>query len=718
MRVFLIKAGYDGENMAMSRLSDRLHKARQRQIIGRTHERELFRATLDASELPFSVLYVFGPGGIGKTTLLGEFAALCEERHTPYTLLDARSIEPHPEVLLAALPPSLTAAPNQEAPPREQDDTSTATRYVLLIDTYEELLPLDHWLRETLLPELPEETLIVLASNNPPAPEWRADPGWRELVRLLPLRNLDPQESRTYLERSGVPAKQFAQVLAFTHGHPLALSLVADLFAQRRDFEFQPEAEPDIIRALLERLVQKVPGPAHRAALEVCALVRQTTEAQLREMLGMADVHELFDWLRGLSFIESERRGLVPHSLAREALTTDLRWRNPDWNAELHRRARAYYAKQLQQTHDQEQQQSILLDYIYLHRNSPILRLYLSSAEWGGSGPLLADTLRAADVPLLLEMVRRHEGEASALLAERWLALQQRGVTVLRDPQGMPAGFLAVVALHEASAEEITADPAAQRVWSYLQARAPLRSGEKAAFIRFWMARDTYQAFSNVQAQLGVHIIRYYLTTPGLAYSFFPCAEPDFWTMILTYADLHRIPEAEYDIEGRHYGIFGHDWRAVPPVAWLNLLAERETALAPQRIEPPATVEQVVALSELEFAQAVRQALQGYARADKLRGNVLVRSRLVTERAGAEAGSAERGTALRTILDEAAELLKASPREVKLYRVLYHTYLHPASTQERAAELLDLPFSTYRRHLKAAVARLAEVLWQWELPGA
>ena len=183
------------------------------------------------------------------------------------------------------------------------------------------------------------------------------------------------QESRAYLERSGVPAEQFAQVLAFTHGHPLALSLVADLFAQRRDFEFQPEAEPDIIRALLERLVQKVPGPAHRAALEVCALVRQTTEAQLCEMLGMADVHELFEWLRGLSFIESERRGLLPHSLAREALATDLRWRNPDWYAELHRRARAYYANQLQQTHDQEQQQSILLDYIYLHRNSPILRL-------------------------------------------------------------------------------------------------------------------------------------------------------------------------------------------------------------------------------------------------------------------------------------------------------------------------------------------------------
>ena len=79
-------------------------------ILGRTDERELFSAALDARELPFHVLYVFGPGGIGKTTLLGEFAALCEERQIPYTLLDARGIQPQPDALLAALPPGLTPA--------------------------------------------------------------------------------------------------------------------------------------------------------------------------------------------------------------------------------------------------------------------------------------------------------------------------------------------------------------------------------------------------------------------------------------------------------------------------------------------------------------------------------------------------------------------------------------------------------------------------------
>jgi len=49
--------------------------------------------------------------------------------------------------------------------------------------------------------------------------------------------------------------------------------------------------------------------------------------------------------------------------------------------------------------------------------------------------------------------------------------------------------------------------------------------------------------------------------------------------------------------------------------------------------------------------------------------------------------------------------------------VLYHTCLHPAPTQEQAAELLDLPFSTYRRHLKTAIERVNDVLWQREIGG-
>lgn len=61
--------------------------------------------------------------------------------------------------------------------------------------------------------------------------------------------------------------------------------------------------------------------------------------------------------------------------------------------------------------------------------------------------------------------------------------------------------------------------------------------------------------------------------------------------------------------------------------------------------------------------------------------------------------------------------LEANPKDHKLYRALRRTYLEPAATQELAAELLDLPFSTYRRHLTQGIERVTEWLWQRELYG-
>jgi DNA-directed RNA polymerase specialized sigma24 family protein len=46
--------------------------------------------------------------------------------------------------------------------------------------------------------------------------------------------------------------------------------------------------------------------------------------------------------------------------------------------------------------------------------------------------------------------------------------------------------------------------------------------------------------------------------------------------------------------------------------------------------------------------------------------------------------------------------------------VLNRTYLKGAPTQEAAAEVLGLPFSTYRRHLTKAIDQLTELLWAAE----
>jgi hypothetical protein len=177
------------------RLGDRLAGARRRRFVGRAAELALFASALAAPEPPFALLYVHGPGGVGKTVLLGEFARLAADTAVPAVRLDGRDLDPSPPGFLAALGRALGEAPDTS--PLEA--LALRPRGVLLVDTYETLAPLDAWLRETLLPELPAGHLVVLAGRDPPAAGWLADAGWRDLARVVPLRNLRPSESRAYL---------------------------------------------------------------------------------------------------------------------------------------------------------------------------------------------------------------------------------------------------------------------------------------------------------------------------------------------------------------------------------------------------------------------------------------------------------------------------------------------------------------------------------------
>jgi hypothetical protein len=415
----------------------------------------------------------------------------------------------------------------------------------------------------------------------------------------------------------------------------------------------------------------------------------------------------LFEWLRELSFVESSAEGIFPHDLARETLATDLRWRNPDWYVELHNRARKYYTDRLNQTSGLTQQR-LMLDTVFLHRENAVIRSFF---DWQTTGSMVPYSLEASDIPALEKMVAQHEGTESAEFATDWFAQYPQNVTVWRDTEGSPLGFLLSLPLHALNDRDSKLDPAVKSTRSFLENHAPIQEHEVAILFRFWMARDTYQGISPIQSLIFIQVAKQYLTTPNLAFTFFPCADPDFWAAILDYAELTRYAEADFEIGDRRYGIYGHDWRVMPPALWIARLAEKEVGgTGPVT---PATIEPVISLSHDDFTKAVKQALQDYARPNGLTGNPLLNSRLVLEAAGK--GSKERAEILKSRIKEAAETLRIHPRDEKLFRALDQTYFHPAATQEAAAEILDLPFSTYRRHLTSGIQRLTEILWRREI---
>lgn len=682
-------------------LGDVLESRRRRRFVGREAEVELLRTALDSTEPPFSVLYLSGPAGIGKTSLLDVFAGLAADAGATVAWLDGRELLPSPPAVLEALRGSV------DVPEADDPITGPSGRIVVLFDSYERLASLDDWVRTRLLPRLPASALTVIAGRTPLSPAWRADAGWRELLRVVSLRNLSPEESRTYLRECAVEAALHDRLLAVTHGHPLGLSLLADVVARGGEAALDP-LTPDLVGTLLRRFVDAVPNGLQRRALEVCALARVTTEALLRDVLKIDDAHDLFLWLRELSFVELGPDGVFPHDLARDALDADLRWRDPEGYKRVFRGVRAHIHGRLRSLHGHEQQRAIF-DQKFLFRNLPSI---LSPVDWDAWGRHYPEPACTQDRSPILELVLRAEGEESAAIAERWLDRQPEGFFVLRRQDGAVTGVLGLVDLTAVSAQDRAADPGAQAAWDHAQRHAPARPGEVVTQSRFIIDREAYQGPSPTLNAIPIVTIQRQLGTPNLAWDFLTLADPGPWDDFFALADMPRAVDADFAVGDRRYGLYCHDFRQVPVDALMELWTER--ALAQDFTLPPARNPEMLVLSQPDFADAVRQALRDLHRADLLARNPLLRTRLAHERA--ETGEPD-AAVLNGLLREAVETLRRHPRDDKLLRAVQGTYLRPAATQEAAAAVLGLPFSTYRRHLRQGVARIVSWLWEWEVYG-
>lgn len=677
-------------------LHHNLTSTRRYCVVGRDDEKSLFRRAL-GSESP-TVFHIYGPGGIGKTTLLQEFIGLC-----PAALyVDAHDLEISPEGFLRALSSSLELG--SYVSPLEFL-TSRQERTVLLFDTYELLTPLDGWLREEFLPQLPSNSIVVLAGRQPPTPNWRGDPAWRSVMRVIGLRNLSPDDCCEYLKRRGL-AETPKEVLRFTHGHPLALSLVADVLEQAPE-HFELTTSPDIVKTLLESFIHAAPSSAHREALEICAHTRVTSEALLREALSEGDAHALFAWLRTLSFIQAGPEGLFPHDLARDVIDADLRWRDPDAYVALHHRLRLYILNRMQQAQGLEQFRAIS-DFSYLHRHNAVMQNFQDFKELGR---VLADKARAEDHSDLIAMTQQHEGEASANLVAYWLERQPNAFRVVRGETRKPLGFHANLALHEVSEEDLKMDGVVKEAWNYVQCHMPLKQGETALCSRFTMDKDTYQEPSPVINALETAQTSDLMTTPRLVWSIVHISQQR--EACLHYIGFYHVPGLESKTNGIVQATFARNWRQQPLAAWLELLAKRElaTELTEEDLASEQTATTCLVLSRNDFEDAVKQALRDYHDLQGLAKNPLVYSRFIIKACGDEAGE----NVLRTLLEQAVKSLTVKPKDKKFYAALNATYIEPATTRELAAERLSLPFGTYRYHLTTGLERVINYLWGLEL---
>jgi hypothetical protein len=278
---------------------------------------------------------------------------------------------------------------------------------------------------------------------------------------------------------------------------------------------------------------------------------------------------------------------------------------------------------------------------------------------------------------------------------------------MFRDQEGDQFGFIAHLALHEASAEDVAVDPAVPAALQFAQRYGPARPGEAIFHLRFWMHRERYQAVTAAMNLTAMNVVTQCVTDPNLAWNFVTMADPDFWLPHFTGVNFPRAAEADFEVGGRRYGVFAHDWRVEPAAEWIAGPGGTPMAFAAR---PGATPPRL--LSQAEFADAARQALRHFTRLDQLAANPLMRTRLVVGAAGPAAP-----TMLQALIREAVTTLSTKPKDLKFHRAVWHTYIEPAPTQERAADLLALPFNTYRYHLTRGIERIVDWLWRREIGG-
>ncbi len=650
-----------------------------RSFVGRNAERALFQSALEHDEHGFSVLYIHGPGGVGKTTLLRVLADDARAAGRSVVEVDLRVMSATPSAFEAACASALTT-----------------DGVILVIDTFEQSQALESWLRTRFLPRLPIDALVVIAGRLPLDPVWRTDPDWNDALRIITLPDLNTAEARALLAARGVPEERHATLLAFAGGQPLTLTLAADLATTRK---FAPEdwsPDQEVVKTLLHRLVGHIPTLAHRRALEVCAHVEVTTEELLRSALGDGAA-DLFEWLRRLPFVESGCNGLYPHDVVRDLLTQDLRWRDPEGYGSLHRSIHDHLLSRVRAASGPEVIETTR-SWLYLYRHGSALANYLT---WTSRGEVYEDPYQPEDRAAVLRLTSECEDAESVRIAAFWLDRQPDAFHLQRRAEtGEIVAFAAWLRLHRPEPDEIAADPVIAAAWRHCDTDGPTHPGEHIAVSRFTVDAEAYGRTSPAVDLMITRVVAEWLRAHRLAWSFLVLLDIEAWGIQARSVE-HQPISQRVEVGDRELVLHSHDWRRMPLQLWLR---RQDTEVLSGHRPAAAAQPSRHALSRPEFDAAVRAALRHVGHDAALDANPLCDTDL-----------ADTGEELREMLTDAVRALADDARAIKQYRAVHTTFFLPVPTQEAAAERLNLPFSTYRRHLASGTKRICESLWNRKL---
>lgn len=386
----------------LGEVSDRLDAER---FVGRESEVSTYLAA--RADGGGRVLYLHGPGGVGKSALLRELVRRTGADEV--VRLDGRVVGADLDAVAAAV---------AVVPPGG----------VLVVDEVDALLVARARLRD-LLRALPADAVAVLAGRTAPDRDW-FDDGFDQVLTDLPVRPLPAAVAGDLLDRHGVTdASAVDDIRGWAAGYPLALTMAATTGSTDTGRAVGPGGAPVPDGASVEeRIVARLAGHeldgVDADVLDVAGISPLVDGRLLASVLPGRSTRQALGQLRASSLTEPVGNRVTLHPLVRRAVRRRLRDTDPEGYRSLvvavadHLRSRAEAGDR--------QAQYELLDLI----EDPATLVGL-----GASASHHLDRPRPGDVESAADRLGA-EGTAWWTRLERWARERPGDVSVVRSADG------------------------------------------------------------------------------------------------------------------------------------------------------------------------------------------------------------------------------------------------------------------------------------------
>jgi hypothetical protein len=624
-------------------------------FVGRSAELSLFNRAA-RGELGPTVIYVHGPGGSGKTSLLQAMRSSARELgHTTYWL---DSGTPMPNAVLS----NRTGSEVQ---------SRQAGRSVVFVDELDRVRSAKA-LRDGMLYAVPADVLVVLASRRPPDVGWRRS-GWEHVISELRLARLSEHESMALLDQLGVPATAADEIQRWAGGSPLTLVLAAKASLIQHDVV----REGDIAATVMAVVSDGELDPRFHDALHVCAIARTTTLDLLTGVLDM-DPLAAFEWLAERSFIDRHGGVLILHEMVRAPMRTALAAVSTERDHELRRRICDHSYRRAAAG-----DRSAFADLAHLVSNPTV--------QWGyrldTNVRYRATAVRDGDAAVLGARLRHRGYREWWGMSREYYRHSEANIVVARDNEGAPAGHAIGFVPTAAPRELLASDPIGAGCATY--------AGRIGAASTTLVWRDTVvlsdgrdgPADAGLCSLLNISLALR-ADAPGLRHALIPAFDQRPRVHEFCRAVGGRlVPDLRWTVDGRPIGCYHIDWGAGGLSTAQRNLVYRELQLLRPGQNPTAV--------------DIRRALDAFTSDDVLSACPLANGSTVSDRA----------ESVRTSLrSAAAAALAGSPHAVQLKTIVERRFFVSRDSHEAIARSLAVSRATYFRRLHEAVDGLTRHL--------